>query len=61
MGSEIEQAVISAMHYAFAVKRKTKTADLLDTVGTTTPLVVTMAEKIDALCQWGQQHCVPTT
>lgn len=48
-GAEIEQAIISARYRAFAQKKHVTTADLLEALGQTKPLSVTMAEQITAV------------
>ena len=58
-GAEIEQAVIGAMHEAFANEREVKTQDVLDAVAGSPPLSVTMAERVNALRQWASSRCMP--
>jgi len=58
-GAEIEQAVISAMHEAFANKRELATQDVLDAVAASPPLSVTMAEHVNALRAWAKSRCMP--
>lgn len=58
-GSEIEQAVISALHEAYAQKRDIDTARVVATVKGSPPLSATMAEKVAALRQWAKGRCVP--
>ncbi len=58
-GAEIEQAVISALHEAFAKHTDLTTEHILHAVQTSPPLSVTMAEKVAALRQWAKTRCVP--
>ena len=58
-GAEIEQAVVSALHQAYAKRAEVTTAMLLEALETSPPLSVTMREKIDALRSWAQGRCVP--
>ena len=58
-GSEIEQAVTSALHDAFDAKKELSTDHLLAAVRRSPPLSVTMAEKVAALRDWSKGRCVP--
>jgi AAA+ superfamily predicted ATPase len=58
-GSEIEQAVTSALHDAFDSRTQLSTEHLLAAVKRSPPLSVTMAEKIAALRDWARGRCVP--
>ena len=58
-GAEIEQAVISALHEAFAQNTNLTTQHILHAVKTSPPLSVTMAEKVTALRHWAKTRCVP--
>jgi SpoVK/Ycf46/Vps4 family AAA+-type ATPase len=58
-GAEIEQAVVSALHEAFAAKAELKTEHVLAAIKASPPLSVTMAEKVAALREWAQGRCVP--
>jgi SpoVK/Ycf46/Vps4 family AAA+-type ATPase len=58
-GAEIEQAVVSGLHRAFADGRPLEMAHLLDALRTSPPLSVTMAEKVEALRRWSRGRCVP--
>ena len=58
-GAEIEQAVIAALHTAFADRTELSTEIILDVVKTSPPLAVTMAEQIENLRHWAQTRCVP--
>jgi len=54
-GSEIEKVVKSAMFTAFSDKRREFTPDdLVNAARNTTPLSVTMKEKVDAIRQWAK-------
>ena len=58
-GSEIEQAVISALHEAYADKAKLDTSRIISAVETSPPLSVTMAESVQCLLAWAKGRCVP--
>ncbi len=58
-GAEIEQAVVSALHTAFAGDGKVTTAMIEEAIAVSPPLSVTMAEDIDELRQWAHNRCVP--
>ena len=58
-GSEIEQAVISALHEAYAEKADLDTERLVAAVEGSPPLSATVAEKVAALRQWAKGRCVP--
>lgn len=58
-GAEIEQAVKSAMHSAFALGRELETRHLADAMRHSPPLSVTRAEQVHALRVWAQGRCVP--
>ena len=53
-GAEIEQAVISALYDAFALKRDVETPDILRSIKETVPLSKTMSERISALRSWAE-------
>lgn len=57
-GSEIEQAVIAALHEAFNGKRAVDTELVLRCVRESPPLSVTMAERIAGLREWAKGRCV---
>jgi SpoVK/Ycf46/Vps4 family AAA+-type ATPase len=57
-GSEIEQAVVSAMYAAFNETREFTTRDIISEMEATQPISIVMAEKIAALRQWAQGRCV---
>ncbi len=58
-GSEIEQAIVSAMYTAHAQGREVSQEDLRDEVRQTRPLSVVMAEQVEALRQWAADRTVP--
>ena len=53
-GAEIEQAVVAAIHIARARGLPLTTEHLLEELGCTRPLAITMAEQVGALRQWAQ-------
>ncbi|MFC1738118.1 AAA family ATPase [Planctomycetota bacterium] len=57
-GSEIEQAVLSALHQAYAKKNVLTTALILSALKISPPLSVTMAEKVRSLQIWAKGRCV---
>jgi SpoVK/Ycf46/Vps4 family AAA+-type ATPase len=58
-GAEIEQAIVSALHHAFADKKNLTTEHVLRAIQCSPPLSVTMAEKVQALRAWADGRCVP--
>jgi len=58
-GSEIEQAIVSAMYTAHAQNRSLTQADLLAEIQQTKPLSVVMAEKVDEIREWAAGRTVP--
>lgn len=58
-GSEIEQAVVSAVYTAHAQGREVAHADLLAEIRATRPLSVVMAEKVESLREWARERTVP--
>ena len=58
-GAEIEQAIISALHSAFADQAELTTDRLVKALQDSPPLSVTMAEHVAALRAWAQGRCVP--
>lgn len=58
-GAEIESAVESGLHEAFASQGELATAHLLEALRASPPLSVTMGERIDALRAWSRGRCVP--
>jgi hypothetical protein len=59
-GSEIEQAIVSAMYTAHAQGRTITQADLLAEIKQTRPLSVVMAEKVDEIRKWAEGRTVPS-
>ena len=57
-GSEIEQAIVSAMYTAHAQGRQVAQQDLVDEIKETRPLSVVMAEKVKALRDWAADRTV---
>ncbi len=57
-GSEIEQAIISALHEAFAEKSKLDTQGIISVLENSPPLSVTMAETVQRLRTWAEGRCV---
>lgn len=60
-GSEIEQAVISALYDAFFLDRGLRKEDIIKAVKETVPLSVTQSEQIRALREWASQRAVLAT
>jgi ATP-dependent 26S proteasome regulatory subunit len=58
-GSEIEQAVVSALYAAHARKDRVSAADVLNEIHATRPLATVMAERIGALREWARVRTVP--
>jgi SpoVK/Ycf46/Vps4 family AAA+-type ATPase len=58
-GAEIEQAVVSALHEAYADKSELDTERILSALRTSPPLSVTMAESVQYLRAWARDRCVP--
>jgi AAA+ superfamily predicted ATPase len=58
-GSEIEQAIISALHEAYASETDIDTSRILSVLRTSPPLSVTMAESVECLRAWADGRCVP--
>ena len=56
-GAEIEQAVLAGMHQAFSRGQKMSSADLLQALGESPPLSVTMKERVDGLREWARGRC----
>ncbi|MCH8828429.1 MAG: AAA family ATPase [Planctomycetes bacterium] len=57
-GSELEQAVISALFTAFSRHSELANEHLFEEIGKTRPLAVLMAEKIEELRAWSRNRCV---
>ncbi|HEY8748329.1 MAG TPA: AAA family ATPase [Tepidisphaeraceae bacterium] len=58
-GAEIEQAILSALHTAFAERKELTTAHILAALKASPPLSVTMSEKLEELQEWAKGRCVP--
>ena len=58
-GAEIEQAIIAAMHDAFAERRELDTDRIRSAMAASPPLSVTMAERVSELRRWAAGRCVP--
>ena len=58
-GSEIEQALVSAMYTAHSQGREVSQEDLLAEVRQTRPLSVLLAEKVEAIRDWAANRTVP--
>lgn len=57
-GSEIEQAVISALHEAYSQSRPMVTADVVTALEGTSPLSVVMGDRLAELRLWAKPRCV---
>ncbi|GMU22242.1 MAG: ATPase [Phycisphaerae bacterium] len=58
-GAEIEAAVVSALHEAYAAGKQLETSDVAQALRASPPLSVTMAERIADLRTWAAGRCVP--
>jgi SpoVK/Ycf46/Vps4 family AAA+-type ATPase len=58
-GSEIEQAIVSAMYTAHAQGRELSQADLLTEIRQTRPLSVVMSENVEGIRRWATDRTVP--
>ena len=58
-GSEIEQAIVSAMYTAHAKREALTQEDLLAEIHQTRPLSVVMAEKVQEMRDWASTRTVP--
>ncbi len=58
-GAEIEQAIISAVHVAYAAQKTLTSKMIQEAVINSPPLSRAMAEKVDALNAWAKGRCVP--
>ena len=52
--SWLEEAVISGLYEAFHAGRELSTGDIGRAISDTVPLSVTMAEKVEAIREWGR-------
>ena len=60
-GSEIEQALFSALHDSFFENRELADRDLVQSLSETVPLSKTMKESIDELRQWANGRTRPVS
>jgi len=60
-GAEIEQAVTGASFEALAQKRAMTQQDIMEAIGRTVPLSVTMAEQIKKIEAWAFKRAVPAS
>lgn len=58
-GAEIEQAIASAMHSAFALGKEVETHHIASALHNSPPLSVTRSEQVEALREWAEGRCVP--
>ena len=58
-GSEIEQAVVSALHEAYSEKTGLTTDQILLAIRNSPPISVTLAERVQGLRAWAKDRCVP--
>ncbi|HEX5220312.1 MAG TPA: AAA family ATPase [Verrucomicrobiae bacterium] len=58
-GSEIEQAIVSAMYTAHAQGRTVSQEDLLEEIRQTRPLSIVMAERVGEIREWAAGRTVP--
>jgi len=58
-GSEIEQAVVSALHEAYSDRTGLTTERILAALSASPPLTVTLAERVQCLRTWAEARCVP--
>lgn len=57
-GSEIEQVVVSSLYTAFSEDKELTTETIADEISKTSPLSVTMAERVYSLREWSQERTV---
>lgn len=58
-GSEIEQAIASAIYTSYSKKENINTEIMLNELGYTSPLSTVMSEQVERLRQWAQSRTVP--
>ncbi|MHC4414895.1 MAG: AAA family ATPase [Planctomycetota bacterium] len=58
-GAEIEQAIVAALHVAFADSAELDTQRILAALAESPPLSVLMAERVERLRAWARDRCVP--
>lgn len=56
-GAEIEQLIVDALHGAFSANEQLATHHVVEAVGRTKPMAVTMAERIASMRQWAESRC----
>lgn len=56
-GAEIEQLIVDALHGAFEKSEQLATNHIVEAIGRTHPMSVTMAERITAMRQWAESRC----
>jgi SpoVK/Ycf46/Vps4 family AAA+-type ATPase len=57
-GAEIEQAIVSALHDAFAARDELTSRHVIDALKNSPPLSVMMSEKLAALQSWAVGRCM---
>ena len=60
-GAEIEQAIISGLYAAFEGERELTTGDVLEALGQTVPLSITMREEITLVRRWAKGRARPAS
>lgn len=55
-GAEIESLVVSGLYYAFEENRELQTEDIIKAINETTPLSISMKEKIAEMREWAQDR-----
>jgi SpoVK/Ycf46/Vps4 family AAA+-type ATPase len=60
-GAEIEQAIIDGLYNAFDENRPLTTDDIIQSLETTVPLSITMAENLQALREWALTRARPAS
>ncbi len=58
-GAEIEQAVVSGLHAAYAARAELTTERILEALRASPPISVTLGERIAELREWARDRCVP--
>ena len=58
-GAEIEQAVLAALHEAYATHTELTTETIVTAMQNSPPLSVVMRERVNGLRQWAKDRCVP--
>ena len=60
-GAEIEQAIISGLYHAFDAGRELRTEDIMEAMGDSVPLSITMREELERLRLWAQDRARPAS